>query len=160
MDKLKLIQETSSEIGNNPEFKSINFLLGLLKESSPKESKPSALDSLLDKAFDNSVLEEKNGEIQNLKSQLAQRPTLAAYNRLQDEVNALKQNQVGLTPTIGSNAQEKIDRENLLVIFNYLKLPNLAPPVESNLSQFLSTLRTILDRTSTASMARNEPRSS
>jgi hypothetical protein len=118
---------------------------------SKEKSKSSPLDSILGQAFDSSngaVIEEKNKEIQSLKLQLSQRPSIETMDHLHKELQELRA-QMAEKQVSGSSGdqQYKIDRENLIAIFSYLRLPNLAPPTEANLSQFLASLRLVLERT-------------
>jgi hypothetical protein len=113
----------------------------------PKE-KSSPLDTLLENAFDqrSGMLEERNEEIRSLKAQLAQRPTVEAFKKLLQENAQIKSQLSGAN--FETELSYKTDRENMIAIFSHLQLPNLPLPVEANLSQYLATLRAILDRTS------------
>ena len=96
------------------------------------------------------MLEEKNQEIQSLKAQLAARPTVESFQRLQDELLARRSEIIdGATPSNGESKDQSIkaDMDNVLAIFSYLKLPNLPSPSDSNISAFLVSLRAVLERT-------------
>lgn len=115
-----------------------------------KEIKTSPLDFLLDSAFDERLLEERNKEIQGLKLQLSS----IAFKNSQEESYSLPGSAISL-PAISQNGsvkeiQQRIDLDNVLAIFSHLQFPNLAIPVESNLSQFLATLKGALERTGSA----------
>jgi hypothetical protein len=122
-------------------------LNGNLKD---KPSRSSPLDSLLDQAFDttnnNILIEEKNREIQNLKLQLSQRPSVETMDHLHKELQDLRILMAKQKGIVNESSQYKTDIDNLLSIFSYLRLPNIAPPTEANLSQFLATLRNLLER--------------
>ncbi|KAJ2995749.1 hypothetical protein HDV02_000493 [Globomyces sp. JEL0801] len=140
-DKLSTLTQTITAIENMP----IELQRNLTNVK--KEVNSSPLDSLVDSAFDNqstSLLEEKNNEIMQLKQMLQLRPTAEAYKQLQDELTALK------SVDTKSVVQYRINQENALAIFSNLKLPNIMAPTESNISQFLSTLRAILERSSSS----------
>jgi hypothetical protein len=118
--------------------------LGSIKDATPKETKNSTLDSLLDHAFDNCppVFNQKDTETKNQKKKVTESPSLEIFQELKREVQMLRNS----TPSpIFGNAN---DRENIIAIFSHLKLPNLPVPNESNISQFLNLLRGLLDRTS------------
>jgi hypothetical protein len=122
----------------------------LSRDGSKDKSKSSPLDSILGQAFDtsnNAVIEEKNKEIQSLKLQLSQRPSIETMDHLHKELQELRAQMAIKQGTASSDQQHKSDRENLIAIFSYLRLPNLAPPTEANLSQFLASLRSVLERT-------------
>ncbi|KAJ3324941.1 Protein Jade-1 [Boothiomyces sp. JEL0866] len=122
-----------------------------------KESKSSPLDSLLDSAFDESLsktVELKDQEIQSLKAQLSARPTIEVINRLQEENNLLKSKN-GVTADLNLIAQYRTNQENIIAIFSHLQIPNLGQPNETNISQFLSSLRSVLERTNTSNDTKN-----
>jgi hypothetical protein len=159
LEKTKQIQDICALLENMPiEYKStcciiVEILSKEIPQRTPKLTpKPSPLDSLLDQAFDNTAnaqLEEKNAEIQSLKSQLASMPSAETVAKLQEEIIRLKKgNEVNRTAQSVDLEQLRTDRDNAVVIFSHLKLPNLAAPTADNLSQFLASLRSVLERTS------------
>lgn len=101
-----------------------------------------ALGSLLDDAFDKVDQED---EMKALKNQLLERPSKDAYQNLLEENRKLKI----AASSSNHNSIDRKDRENIISIFSHLKLPNLPVPGEDNLSQYLSVLRAILDRSNT-----------
>lgn len=159
MDKINIIKEASQSIENIPiEVRGIaDLILGNILPTPKKEAKASPLDSLLDSAFDESLsktVEQKDQEIQSLKAQLSARPTIDVINRLQEENNLLKSKN-GVTADLNLIAQYRTNQENVIAIFSHLQIPNLGQPNETNISQFLSSLRSVLERTNNSNETKN-----
>ena len=145
--------ELSLPIANNLKSHTKQIAEKKATELRKEKESQSVLDTLLGDAFDHNSATPTGieSEIAELRAQLLQRPTAEAYQKLLEENKKLL-----AARSNNPSLNDDFDRENIISIFSYLKLPNLPIPMETNLSQYLSALKSILDRSSGMADLRQE----